>query len=197
MSRSTAREAALKRQQILEAAVLRFARDSYEGTSLRAIAADVRVDVAHVHRSFGSKELLLAEAVRATVQLERFLNGRPSLLATRLSTEILANQSKRDSGEPGTFDIIVRSLGSRAASKVLHDSVIADFVEPVSKMVNPPSAQRAGLIAAFLLGIGVFRDVLGVEALLEGEDELQQIIVQVLKVLVGSDPLDPEAEKDS
>lgn len=187
MPRSTAQEAALKRQQILEAAIQRFARDSYEGTSLRAIAADVGVDVAHVHRSFGSKELLLAEALRTTGQPERYLAGPRSLLASRLSTEILAGQSKHDDGEPGTFDIIVRSLSSHDASKVLHDTVLADFIGPISGMISPPSARRAGLIAAFLLGIGVFRDVLAVEPLLDdGDGELRQLIVQVLQILIGS-----------
>ena len=44
MARSTAREAAAKREQILEAAIRRFAHYSYEDASLRAIAADVGVD---------------------------------------------------------------------------------------------------------------------------------------------------------
>ncbi|MFD2029247.1 helix-turn-helix domain-containing protein [Ancylobacter dichloromethanicus] len=101
MARSTARAAAAKREQILEAAILRFARQSYEDTSLRAIAADVGVDVAHVHRSFGSKELLFAEAIRATTRPERFLGISPGLLAATLSTELLSHKAPRDDDEVG------------------------------------------------------------------------------------------------
>ncbi|MFD2029187.1 TetR/AcrR family transcriptional regulator [Ancylobacter dichloromethanicus] len=46
------------RQTILTAAAKRFASASYDEVSLRDISADVDVDVAYVHRSFGSKENL-------------------------------------------------------------------------------------------------------------------------------------------
>lgn len=191
MARSTVRAAAAKREQILEAAILRFARQSYEETSLRAIAADVGVDVAHVHRSFGSKELLFAEAVRATTRVERFLGGPPSLLAAKLSAELLSHQAPRDNDTVGPLDIITRSLSSGDASRVLHDSALADFIEPISKMTYPPSARRAALIAAVLLGIGVLREVVAIEPLLDTEDgEIQQFTVQLLKILIGDRPYD-------
>jgi len=43
--------------RILAAAVKRFATNSYEATGLRDIASDAGVDVAYVHRRFGSKEV--------------------------------------------------------------------------------------------------------------------------------------------
>lgn len=194
MARSTARAAAATREQILEAAILRFARQSYEDTSLRAIAADVGVDVAHVHRSFGSKELLFAEAVRATRRPERFLGTSPGLLATKLSTELLSHKALRHDDEVGAFDIVMRSLSSREASRILHDSALTDFIEPISKMTYPSSARRAAMIAAVLLGIGVLREVRTVEPLLDTEDgEVQQLTVQLLKVLIGARPYDVAA----
>ncbi|GLK73452.1 TetR family transcriptional regulator [Ancylobacter dichloromethanicus] len=194
MARSTARAAAAKREQILEAAILRFARQSYEDTSLRAIAADVGVDVAHVHRSFGSKELLFAEAIRATTRPERFLGISPGLLAATLSTELLSHKAPRDDDEVGAFDIVMRSLSSREASRILHDSALADFIEPISKMTYPSSARRAALIAAVLLGIGAVREVLTIEPLLDTEDgEVQQLTVQLLNVLIGDRPYDVAA----
>lgn len=44
------------KERILKAAIRRFARHSYEDTGLRDIANDADVDVAYVHRSFGSKD---------------------------------------------------------------------------------------------------------------------------------------------
>ena len=146
MPRSTAQVAALKREQILKAAIRRFARQSYEDTSLRAIAADVGVDVAHVHRSFGSKELLLAEAVRATVRAERFGASSANPLVDRLCEVLFAERGASDSNEVLAVDIVVRSLTSSDASKVLREAIVGDFIELISKATNPPSMQRAALI---------------------------------------------------
>ncbi len=65
-------------QHILEAATVRFAHYSYEDTRLRDIAADVDVDVAFVHRSFGSKAQLFSEAVNAAARRCR-RRARPCL----------------------------------------------------------------------------------------------------------------------
>ncbi len=45
-------------------------------------------------------------------------------------------------------------------------------------MTYPPSARRAALIAALLLGVRVLREVLAIEPLLDTEDgEIQQLTV--------------------
>lgn len=189
MARSTARAAAARREQILKAAILRFAQQSYEDTSLRAIAADVGVDVAHVHRSFGSKEALLAEAVRSISRIERFLAASPDLFVERLAGELFVNKPPRDNDEVGPLDIFLRSLTSREASGVLHQAIMEDFIGPVSQVTNPSSARRAALIAAFALGIGVLREVLSIEPLRDtGDGELRGLTIQVLRTLVGEDP---------
>src|SRR5437868_7385898 len=59
MTRS--RNAAETRAALLAAARIRFARDGYEATNLRDIAADVGVNVALISRYFGSKEGLFFE----------------------------------------------------------------------------------------------------------------------------------------
>ena len=62
------RSSAATRQRILQAAMIRFARHPYEDARLRDIAADAEIDVAMVHRAFGSKEQLFVEVVRAAFQ---------------------------------------------------------------------------------------------------------------------------------
>jgi AcrR family transcriptional regulator len=52
-----------RRQQIIEAATLRFAQRGYLGASLRDIANDVGVSAAAILRHFGSKEELLGAVV--------------------------------------------------------------------------------------------------------------------------------------
>ena len=57
------RNAAATRAAMLDAAVCRFARDGYDGASVRDIAADAGVDAALVSRYFGGKEELFNEVL--------------------------------------------------------------------------------------------------------------------------------------
>ncbi|WP_018267634.1 TetR/AcrR family transcriptional regulator [Methylosinus sp. LW4] len=59
------------RERILQAALARFGSASYEDVKLRDIAAEFGVDVALVHRAFGSKEQLFAAALTASGERER------------------------------------------------------------------------------------------------------------------------------
>lgn len=69
MATKRPRNAAQTRADILAAARRRFATEGYEGTTLRAVAADVGVDAALVIRYFGSKKDLFATAVEFTIEL--------------------------------------------------------------------------------------------------------------------------------
>lgn len=189
MARSTALAAAAKKEQILQAAILQFARQSYEDTTLRAIAADVGVDVAHVHRSFGSKERLLMEAVLATAQPERFRADSRQGFVTKLVDEVFEREAARAHEEVGPLDIFMRSLTSREASQVLHDGLLAELIVPFAEMMDPPSTRRAALMVAVLVGIGVLREVLAIEPLRDkGEGELRRLTIEILQHLIGDDP---------
>ncbi|WLS00682.1 TetR/AcrR family transcriptional regulator [Shinella sumterensis] len=107
------------RERILKAAMLRFSTHSYEETGLRDIAADVGVDMAYVHRSFGSKEKLFREAVDAIVRPEMWFVGEPGELHQSLSDEVL---SEKGVDEIRPFDIIVRSFSSPEASRCFANS---------------------------------------------------------------------------
>lgn len=188
MARSTALAAAAKREQILQAAILRFARHSYEDTTLRAIAADVGVDVAHVHRSFGSKESLLMAAVLATAQPERLRSESRQGFVARLVDEVFGRGAARAHEEVGPLDIFMRSLTSREASHVMHDGLLTELILPFAEMMDPPSTRRAALMVAVLVGIGVLKEVLAIEPLLEkGDGELRQLTIEVLEHLIGKD----------
>ena len=64
VSQPRRRNAAATTRELLEAAQLRFARDGFDRTSIRDIAADVGVDQSLVIRYFGSKERLFAAAMQ-------------------------------------------------------------------------------------------------------------------------------------
>lgn len=184
MARSTARVAAARREQILEAAIARFGRHSYEDTSLRAIAADVGADVAQVHRSFGSKELLLAEAMRASApSVEQLLAQPRERLPLVFADLLLARDTPSAHEDVDALDIFVRSLTSREASAVIRESITDDFIAVLTRTLGSHTERHAALTLAVLLGVGVLRDVLHVEPLLDDPDgELRRLMARVFEV---------------
>ncbi len=176
------------RERILKAAMLRFSAHSYEDTGLRDIAADVGVDMAYVHRCFGSKEKLFHEAVKAAFQVERVFAGDPARLPDTLAKDSLAT---RGANEIHPLDIVVRSFSSTDASRVLRDVVNEDVIKPLLDKRSGVGEKRAVLVCAFLAGVGILKDVIRSEALQEGGGgELELLISQVISGLLDVEAAD-------
>lgn len=178
------------RDRILAAAIHRFARNSYEETGLRDIAADVGVDVAYVHRCFGSKRELFAHAVEAVIQpgqLFEQADGDPALSLVR---RVFIRQAERASGEIGPLDIFTRSLTSPEASHVLSDAVVKGFIEPFSRSLGEPPSARAALVLALLTGVGILKNVLRVELLADADasDLERRVARAVAELLSDTEP---------
>ena len=156
------------RTRILDAAIRRFARFSYEETGLRDIADDVGVDVAYVHRSFGSKERLFAEAVRATAQAGRITALDGANFASELARDFLAKDLVTEHGVR-PLDISIRSLSSASAASVLREFILNDVIIPLNEKLEPPDERRAALVAALLVGLGIMKDVLKIDMLVSND----------------------------
>lgn len=155
------------KQRILEAAIRRFARHSYEETGLRDIATDAKVDVAYVHRSFGSKEQLFAAALRATLDPDRlFVQGRGNQEAN-LVKQVFARDRRGARAEISPLDIVIRSLSSRPAATVLRQFILVEIIRPLSRNIEDHEGIRASATCAFLMGLGILRNVLELEPLRE------------------------------
>lgn len=179
---ASARPVASTRERILDAAIRRFSQHSYEQTGLRDIAGDVGVDVAYVHRSFGSKERLFAEAIRATVGSDRSLfDGPPAALAGALARQALARTGRRPHGRARPLDIAIHSLSSPKAAAILRDNIRDDFITPLSGRLEKPADARAALIVALLTGIGILKDVLELEPLRDAAGgELEGLVARAI-----------------
>ena len=187
---SAVQPAVATRDRILNAAILRFSRQSYEETGLRDIAADVDIDVAYVHRCFGSKEGLFAEAVAATIQPARLLTGAVGGLAGTLAKQVFARDAARSRDEVGPLDIVVRSLSSPDASRVLREFIVKDFINPLAKKLDQPPSARVALIAALLAGVGILRNVLRITPLIEAEGgELEILIANAIEDMMNAAPI--------
>ncbi|WP_149537894.1 TetR/AcrR family transcriptional regulator [Siccirubricoccus phaeus] len=174
------------RRRILEAAMLRFAQRSYEETTLRDIAADVGVDVALVHRSFGSKERLFEEVVNIAFQPQQLFTADRSELTARLTARVLRPSLDQALHVLDPLDILIRNLLSREAIPLLREAIARDVVVPLGSKLDDPAPQRAALLAACLAGISIFRNVLMAEPLLEDADaHLESLISDIISTIAG------------
>lgn len=174
------------RERILDAAVVRFSRYSYEETGLRDIAADASVDVSYVHRCFGSKAELFAEAVAVTIRAEELLSGEPARLAHTLSKQLFASDDPQPEDGHGKLDIIIHSLTSPAATSILREFIMNDFIQPLSAKLDQPSVQKAAFITALLAGLGILRNVLQLDPLLKNEGgELESYLTALVKTIMS------------
>lgn len=171
---------ATTRECILYAAVERFARTSYEQTGLRDIAADAGVDVAYVHRSFGSKKQLFAEAVRAALPPLDIVSSAKDV-GTSLAKQIIAKSAENRRG----LDIIIRSFSSPEAAPVVREFMLSTFVDPLGEKLDHPGATRATLIGALLIGIAIMREVLHSPGLTDVDSgHLERLVTRAIDELV-------------
>jgi AcrR family transcriptional regulator len=130
-----------------------------------------------VHRCFGSKKRLFAEAVRAAMQPADLLTGPADDLAVRLANHLLSKRVRR---RPG-LDILIRSLSSPEASPVVRQFLQSDFISPLAEKLDEAPTGRIALITAFLAGLAIFRNVLRIAPLLEAEGgELESLIANTI-----------------
>ncbi len=152
------------------------------------MAADADIDVSYVHRCFGSKEQLFAEALAATIRPDELLASSVSNLAETLAKQVFARDGARASEDVQPLDIVIRSLSSPEASRVLREFIQNDFINPLARKLDHPPDSRVALIAAFLAGVGILRNVLRIPPLREGQGgELEKFIARTIKGLMRKD----------
>ncbi|MFC7375789.1 TetR family transcriptional regulator [Brachybacterium sp. GCM10030267] len=160
------RSAAETKQLIRAAARERFARDGYEGTTIRALAQDVGIDPALVMRHVGSKEALFADAV----DLDLRLPDLSQIPADEIGAVLTAHFLDRWEGEDELLMILLRSAATTPAAA---DRLRAIFAEQVVRAVQqlgiePADARhRAGLVATQMLGLGMCRYILQLPPVVE------------------------------
>ena len=114
------RNAAATRAAMLDAAVCRFARDGYDGASVRDIAADAGVDAALVNRYFGGKEELFNEVLACSPSPAHLFEGGRDGFGARAAHAVVmepANNRKLD-----CIFAMLRSASSTKASQAIRES---------------------------------------------------------------------------
>lgn len=186
--RSTAgRDDVPARQRILDAAILRFSRAPYAEIGLREIAADAQVDVAYVHRAFGSKAALFRHALLELVRFDR-LFARPAgkaALIERLCEQSLPRKP-RHRGDARPIDMILQSCASAEPREILREVLSARLVDPVTKCLGHGDPLPATLAASLLFGVVLSRTVLEIEPIAGADDDTLRAAVQgIVQAILG------------
>ena len=146
------------RAAILRAARDRFAADGYDRATIRAIAAQARIDPSMVMRYYGSKEGLFAAAAEFDLRLPD-LSGVPT---DRLGEALVSYFFTRWEGDT-TLPALLRTASTNPSGAERVRQIFATQLSAaVARMVADPAEapHRAALIASQLLGVALTRYVL-------------------------------------
>jgi len=185
---SPSRRSDRTRAAILAAARERFAADGYDRATIRAIAADARIDPAMVIRYFGTKEKLFAAAADFTLDLPD-LTGEPvAEWGAILARHVVARWERDD-----TLVALLRVAVTHDAAAARMRTIFAGQVAPVLATIEPDPAaagRRAGLLATQMLGLALSRYVLRLPPVVAmPADEVAGWIAPVVQFYLTGSPL--------
>lgn len=161
----------MSRDAVLAAAKHRFARNGFEKTTLRAIAADARVDPSMVLYLFGSKEELFRESLRLIIDpdvLVAALAGAGDDVGTRMVRTYLGVWESPENAAT------MRTMLASATSNPDAYAAFRDFMQnyvltAVSGVLGggDEARLRAMLAASSLVGTAMLRYLMAVAPLSE------------------------------
>ena len=162
------RDAAATRAAILASARQAFARAGYDGAGVREIAGRAGVTAMLVNRYFGSKEQLFAEVVADIMSRPIILTG--DTLASASGGDAMARALVALTAAGGApldgFRIMCRSAGSARAAAIGREQIDAHYHKTLAAALRGEhAAERAALLLAFVAGVQIMRQMIGLQAL--------------------------------
>jgi AcrR family transcriptional regulator len=161
------------RAAILEAAQRLFADRGYDATSVRAVAAQARVDPALVLHFFGSKADLFASSLQLPVdpaEIEALAQGERETLGRRLAEFYFKRvfQDRRAT----VLSLLRSAVSNPEAAAMLRHAIESTAVAALARLFpGEEAALRGELCASHMMGLFLARHILGVEPLSSEEDE--------------------------
>ena len=150
------------KERISNAAMLLFARMPYCDTSLRDIAAAAEVDVAYVHRSFGSKAEIFRQALLALDPLDDIVvasaDGR-SMISRLCDLAFLHDPRILEDVRP--LHLLIQSSLCSEARGIIAQFIDTSLALPLSKAFGFDNPGRAHFALSLLSGFVTHRAVMG------------------------------------
>jgi AcrR family transcriptional regulator len=154
-----ARRSDATKAAILTAAREHFAAKGYQAATIRAIAANARIDPAMVIRYFGNKQNLFAAAAEFDLRL-------PDLSAVpkaAVGAALVEHFFSRWEGDETLLALLRTGVTNEPAAARLRSIFATQLVSVVARLSGESRARaevRAGLIATQMLGVALCRYVL-------------------------------------
>jgi AcrR family transcriptional regulator len=174
------------RDEILAAARRQFAARGYEPTSLRAIAADARVDPALLIHYFGNKEGLFTAATGLPSRLSELLagpeNGSPRGFSESL-VRVYLQVVDSDQSRNASLALVRSAVSNEKAATLLREFLTAELLPVIGRYADHQNAPlRASLVAAQLIGIAMLRHVIRVEPVAKASpDDIVAMVAPVIE----------------
>ena len=149
------------RARILEAAKRRFAQDGYDGTTIRAVAADARIDPSMVMRYYGSKDGLFVAAADVDLDLPDLTQVPRRQWGRRMVRHFFERWEGGDGDS--TLALLLRSAATNDhAAERLRAVVPVQLARALEHAGADQPERRAALMASQMLGVAYCRYVLAV-----------------------------------
>jgi AcrR family transcriptional regulator len=177
------------RDDILAASRVLFGERGYDKASIRAIAAEARVDPALVHHFFGTKDELFAAAMEFPVDPETLvplvLSGPGEQIGERMVRTFL--RFWEDPRLKPQFVGVIRSATtSDAGATLLRDFFSSKLFGKVAESLDV-SPLNLNAAAAQIVGVVMLRYVLEMEPIASAtEDELVEILAPGIQRCLGA-----------
>ena len=154
------------REKILAAARSQFSDAGFDGTTVRGIAGEARVDPALVLHYFGSKEAVFQAAVEFPIDPAEFIPTllEPGLegLGTRL-VHFFVSTWDSPAGSP-LLGVLRSVVSNEGAAELMRDFVRREVLGRLATALELDQPElRAGLAATQLIGLAIIRYVVKVE----------------------------------
>ncbi|WP_250038235.1 TetR/AcrR family transcriptional regulator [Paractinoplanes maris] len=179
------RDAAQTRQDLLDVARNRFARNGYAATTVRDLADEAGVNVALINRYFTSKEGLFKaclSSVASDVRQEASPAG-PDEIAARLARRLAG--SDHDSRQRDALLLLIRTSGDERIDE-LRRSVLRSLSEKLARTASDDALLRAQIVLAAAVGISLLRSPLELQPIASaGEDALAEPLADLIAALMG------------
>lgn len=171
---------------MLAAARRRFARDGYDGASIRAIATEAGVDPALVHHYFGTKRELFRAAAAFPLDTDELVAelaaGSPTDRARALARFFFHVWEDEDT-RLQLLSVLGSAMSHDDAASLLRTFVGRELLGPIAAVLEVDEPEiRLPLAAAQLVGLAMLRYVVAIEPLTSlPSEELVERVVPVLE----------------
>ena len=173
------------REAVLAAARELFAERGYERTSIRGVASMAGVDPALVHRHFGTKEGLLAEAVTLPIEPEVVFGGLgadPDRLGHEIASRVITVWDTQPAVRERMLAMLRSGISHEGAAALMRDLLGRTLLRALGDVAAPDSRElRTSLVGTQLGGLMLGRYVLQVPGVADAAPE--QLIAAVGPVL--------------